>query len=145
MAAAPQRPYRRRRLLVNRSLQFPFVNAMVLALCVMAAACLAAVFLAVRITLSTYELSSDALIVALFNTVFWLVMVETAVIIPFVIWFGIWLTHKVAGPLVRIQAALAQMSRGDAPAQVRLRKGDMLTDLAEAINRLAGEIRRRSP
>ena len=144
MAAAPQRPYRRRRLLVNRSLQFPFVNAMVLALCVMAAACLAAVFLAVRITLSTYELSNDTLVVAFFNTIFWLVMVEVAVIIPFVVWFGIWLTHKVAGPLVRIHAVLAQMSRGDYDVRVKLRKGDMLASLADAINRLASERQSRS-
>ena len=145
MAATPRRTYRRRRLLVNRSLQFPFVNAMVLTLCAMAAACLAAVFLAVRITLSTYELSNDTLVVAFFNTIFWLVMVEVAVIIPFVVWFGIWLTHKVAGPLVRIQAGLAQMSRGDYHVHVRLRKGDLLMDLAELINHLASEIRRRSP
>mgnify|MGYP003394692249 CR=1 FL=1 len=145
MTATPHQPSRRRRLIVDRAIQLPFVKALVLVLCVVTAACLAAVFLAVRITLSTYELANDALIVALLNTVFWLVMVELVVLLPFVIWFGVWVTHKVAGPLVRIQAALAQMSRGDYQVHMRLRKGDRLMDLAELINRLAEEIRRRSP
>ena len=144
MNAAPPPSYHRRQLLVNRALQFPFVKAMIIALFVMAAASLGAVFLAVRITLSTYELSNDALVAALFNTVFWLVMVELVVVIPFVAWLGIWLTHKVAGPLVRIHAAIAQMAKGDYDVHVRLRKGDMLVDLADAINHLASEIRRRS-
>ena len=139
MDAKKTRPYRRRRLVVDRSLQFPFVNTMVTVLVAMAVASLAAVAFAVRITLSSYELSNNALIVALFDTVFWIVMLELVVVIPLVVWFGIWLTHKVAGPLVRIHAVLAQMSRGDYDVRVKLRKGDMLTSLADAINRLASE------
>ena len=135
---------RRRRLIVNRELQFPFVKAMVFVLCAMTTASLGAIVLATRITLSTYELSNDALFVALFNAVFWLVMVELVLVIPFVVWLGIWMTHKVAGPLVRVHAALSQMARGDYNVTVRLRKGDMLTDLADAVNHLAGEMRRRS-
>ena len=144
MEALSARSYHRRRLLVNRTLQLPFVRAWIIVLFAMSAATLVAVFIAIRLTLATYELSNDALAAGLFNTVFWFVMVELVVLIPFVVWLGVWLTHRVAGPLVRIQAALAQMVAGDYQVQLRLRKGDMLQDLAEAINRLARETHRRS-
>ena len=144
MPVSPSASNRRRRLIVNRALQFPFVKAMVLVLCAMTTASLATLVFAMRITLSTYELSNDALFVALFNTVFWLVMVQLVLVIPFVVWLGIWMTHKVAGPLVRVHAALSRMARGDYDVAIRLRKGDMLTDLADAVNHLSDEMRRRS-
>ena len=44
------------------------------------------------------------------------------------------LTHRVAGPLVRIQRALREMARGEPVRPIHLRKGDLLDDLVEALN-----------
>ena len=143
MGQAEHPAYKRRQFLVNRPLQLSFVRAMLLILLLMASAALAAMRMAVHVTLFTYELSDGALLKALFDTVFWIIVLEMIVLAPFVIWMGILLTHKVAGPLVRIHAALAQMAEGRFDIHISLRKGDALVELADAINRLALSLRNR--
>ena len=138
------RPYRRQHWLVNRSLQFRFVRAMLLVLLLMAVAAVLGVYLALWFTLYSFELLQDAYLVALFRTVSWTVVLELIVLVPLVSVFGIRLSHKVAGPLVRIRAALADMAQGRFDIRITLRKGDALTELAEDINRLAESLRNRS-
>lgn len=137
------RPYQRRRLVVNRALQFRFVRAMLVILVVMALAAVVAVFVAIRITLSTFELSQDAVVVSLFNVICWLIVLELLIVTPAVIWLGILLTHKIAGPLVRIGAALAQMAEGDYNIHIQLRRGDELREVAALVNHLAATLRSR--
>ena len=143
MTVTNPRRYRRRQLIVNRALQFPFVRVMVLSVCLMAAASLTAVSLAIRVTLSTFELSQDAVTVSLFNTASWMIVLELLLVTPVVVWLGILITHKVAGPLVRIRTALAQLAAGDFNVQIRLRQGDELADVADLINYLATSLRSR--
>ncbi|MBI4004225.1 MAG: hypothetical protein HY353_04305 [Candidatus Omnitrophica bacterium] len=138
------RPHRRQHWLVNRSFQFRFVRAMVLVLFVMAAAAVLGIYAAIWFTLYSFELVNDRYLVALFNTVSWTVVLELILLVPVVTWLGILVTHKVAGPLVRIRAALFQMTQGNFDIHLTLRKGDALTDLAEDINRLATFLRSRS-
>ena len=142
-ATSSPRPYQRRKVLVNRPLQLAFVKAMLLVLLTMALAALMAVQAAVRITLSTYELTTNALAIGLLNTVFWVMVLELLVLTPVFAWMGILLTHKVAGPLVRIRAALAQLTEGRYDLHISLRKGDSLVGIADDINRLAASLRNR--
>ncbi len=51
--------------------------------------------------------------------------------------------HPIAGPLFRIERELRKVGGGDLTLQLRLRKGDELKDLAEAINGMVGELRQR--
>jgi hypothetical protein len=143
-ALTEQRPYRRQHWLVNRSFQFRFVRAMLLVLLVMAVVAILGMYGALQLTIAAYDLRREAFIVALFNTVAWTVVVEFILLVPIVGWIGLLLTHKVAGPLVRIRAVLAEMTKGNFDIHLRLRKGDALTDLAEDINRLAAFLRSRS-
>ena len=136
--------YRRRRLVVNPALQFGFVKALLAVLGCMALATLLAVHVAIRLTLRTFGLGGDLVMTSLFSAIFWTVVLELVLISPVVIWFGIVMTHKIAGPLVRIHAALAEMAQGRYDIHLTLRKGDQLVDLAEAINRVAASLRRRS-
>lgn len=139
------RPYRRRRYLVDRPLQLRLVHALLGVLCVMALAAMAAVYCAIRVTLNAFELSGDALIVSLTNTIYWTIALQVLLMVPIVFWFGIRLTHAIAGPLVRIYAALDQLAHGHHDVQVTLRRGDQLTGLAAAVNRLAAALRSRTP
>ena len=143
MSPTTERPYRRRHWLVNPGLQFRFVRAMLLVLLVMAAAAILGIHLVLRFTLYSYELANDAFLVALFNTVSWTVVLELIVLVPIISWLGILLTHKIAGPLVRIRAALSEITKGNFDIHITLRKGDALTELAEDVNRLAAFLRSR--
>jgi len=131
-------------VLVDRTFQFRFVRVLLLVLCFLTLAAMGGVYLALQVTLRTFELVRDPVSVSLFSTVGLFVALELLLISPLVAWIGILLTHKVAGPLVRIHAAVAQMTEGNFDVRLKLRKGDALEDLAEAMNRLAASLRGRS-
>jgi len=113
-------------------------------LCVLTVIALGGVYLTLWAVLQSFNLQHDPVAVALFVTVSWSIALELLVVAPFVVWMGVILTHKVAGPLVRIHAGLAQMTHGNYNVHINLRKGDSLTDLADAVNNLAGSLRSRS-
>lgn len=144
MTPAARQPSRRRQWVVNRSLQFRFVGVMIFVLCLLTMAALAAVYSALWTTLSLFELLDDPVTVSLFTMVGLIVALQLLLVLPFVVWFGIRLTHRVAGPLVRIQAAISHMASGDFNVHLTLRKGDALPELADAINRLAASLRERA-
>jgi methyl-accepting chemotaxis protein len=55
-------------------------------------------------------------------------------ILPLVIWDVIKFTHRIVGPLVRLQNCLGQLARGEKVVELRFRKGDLLVDLQNAFN-----------
>jgi len=129
---------------VDRTFQFRFVGALLLFLSVLTVATLGGICFALWATLYTFELLSDPVTVSLFTTAGVIVAMELLLLAPVVIVTGILMTHKVAGPLVRIHAALAQMAEGNFDIHLTLRKGDALFELADSINRLAASLRRRA-
>ena len=143
MAPSTARPYRRRQLIVNRPLQYRFIGAMLLILLALSGIALATVSLTLWVTLRTFGQAHDPVAVALLTTVGWSLALELLIVAPFVIWMGVVLTHKVAGPLIRIQAALVRMTNGNYDINLRLRKADALVELAEGLNRLAASLRSR--
>ena len=143
MAPSAARPYRRRQLLVNRPLQYRFIGAMLVILVALSAIALATVYLTLWVTLRTFGAEHDAMAVSLFTTVWWSVIFELLLVAPFVVFMGVLLTHKIAGPLVRIQSALTRMTNGHYDVHLQLRKADALVELAESINLLAASLRTR--
>ena len=143
METAPAQSYRRRQYLVNRPLQYRFVGALLLFFLVLAVVVILGIYVALWGTLYSFELHQDPLTVALFRTVGWVVAVELLLLAPLVFLVGVFISHKVAGPLVRIHAVLAQMAEGRYDIRLTLRKGDALTELADDINRLAAALRQR--
>lgn len=55
-------------------------------------------------------------------------------ILPLVVWDVLVLTHKIAGPLVRFQKCLKQLSHGERVTPVQLRRGDLLLGFQDAFN-----------
>src|SRR5580704_15536655 len=53
---------------------------------------------------------------------------------PIFIWDVIRCTHRVAGPLVRLEQTLLRMAKGETVQEIRFRKGDWLTSLERALN-----------
>lgn len=68
-----------------------------------------------------------------------LVSMGTGLLVLVVI-FTVLITHRVAGPLVRILAALRALPRSGAVPPLRLRKGDELGELATEVNRVAEQL-----
>ncbi len=143
MAKQATSPYKRRRILVNPSLQRRFAHVMLLALAVLTMGALACTYLALWIAVTVYGLRDDPVTTMLFSTVGLMITFELVLIAPCVAWFAILQTHKIAGPLVRIMTALERMTQGDFTVHVKLREGDAINEVADAVNRLAESLRAR--
>lgn len=59
---------------------------------------------------------------------------STALLLPIAAWFGITLSHRIAGPWYRLEVILRGMAEGSFTKDVTLRTGDELQSLASAIN-----------
>ncbi len=57
--------------------------------------------------------------------------------------FAIWVTHKFVGPQVALRRYIRRLQEGDYAAVCRLRTGDELGSVAEALNELARELERK--
>ncbi len=67
-------------------------------------------------------------------------MINLLLLIPVVILFAIYLSHKIAGPLVRIERDIRAIAGGDLKTRLSLRKRDELKSLAGSINEMAESI-----
>ena len=55
---------------------------------------------------------------------------------------AIFLSHRIAGPLYRLQRHLDEVGEGKEPGDVKFRKGDLYQELAEACNKVMARLRR---
>jgi hypothetical protein len=53
---------------------------------------------------------------------------------PVLIWDVVRCTHRVAGPLVRLENTLLRMAQGETVREIKFRKGDWLNSLEQALN-----------
>lgn len=61
-------------------------------------------------------------------------LVCAALVFPLIFMDMIYLTHRIAGPLVRFQNTLRRMSEGEVVRHIQLRDGDLLDELRDAFN-----------
>ena len=55
---------------------------------------------------------------------------------------GLWLSHKVAGPLLKMREAVGEVTRGNLEVEVAIRKGDLLHEHIKDLNRMVETLRR---
>lgn len=55
---------------------------------------------------------------------------------------AVFLSHRIAGPLYRLERHLSTVGAGSEPCDVRFRKGDLYQPLAEACNMVMARLRR---
>ena len=140
-----QPTYKRTQYLVDRAYQLRFVTRLfMVVLAVAVTSSLIASFLLWR-QLYQPEMGSTSALVTGLVAVAATLLVELLLAIPLVFLLGIRQSHRVVGPMKRIQKALEAIGRGDFSQRITLRQGDVLWDLAEAINTMAAELEKRSP
>jgi signal transduction histidine kinase len=83
-------------------------------------------------------------LVEIFNTIYLRLLVGFFLLLPMSAISAILVSHKIAGPLVRIKRALTQMIKGDYTLFIKLRKGDQLQDVADQINMLAEKLKKKN-
>ena len=141
-AQAPQ-SFKRRHWLVHPGYQLRVATLLLAGSVLMVVTTLCLVYYALWSTLRALQLEHEAVYVEVFKAAAWMVTAEMVVLIPLVMVGAILLTHQVVGPLNRIRTAIQQMAHGQFDCNLILRKGDVLIDLAEDLNRLAVSLRSR--
>lgn len=69
------------------------------------------------------------------------IIISVLLITPLVALIGIYLSHQIAGPIVRMEHYMNDMASGNLAGKLVLRKGDELIMLADGINRLTESIK----
>jgi hypothetical protein len=73
------------------------------------------------------------------QTVLFTVLLQAAAIFL----FGLFFSHRLAGPIYAISRKLKEIKGGAIPRDVKLRRGSLVTDLAEHLNDALGSLRDR--
>lgn len=80
-------------------------------------------------------------LISIVNMVNIRILMSLLLITPLVVVIGIYASHKIAGPIYRIERFLSGMASGEFSNQLTLRKNDELVSLAEGINIVSESIK----
>jgi methyl-accepting chemotaxis protein len=78
----------------------------------------------------------QARLVGILNVIYWRMFLGFVIIIPVAFVSAILVSHKIAGPLVRIRRILGKIAQGDFSGTIILRRKDELQDVADLINKM---------
>jgi methyl-accepting chemotaxis protein len=80
-------------------------------------------------------------LIAIVNMVNMRILLSLLLATPLVVIIGIYASHRIAGPIYRIEKFLNNMASGEFSDQLILRKNDELISLANGINRVVESIK----
>jgi methyl-accepting chemotaxis protein len=80
---------------------------------------------------------------AIMRTINLTLLLRVLFIAPLVAFVAIILSHRIAGPLYRIEKYITGVAKGDFSERLTLRKRDELKDLASAINNMTEDLKSR--
>ena len=72
---------------------------------------------------------------------FWPTLVASAFMLPIIVWDVMRVSHRFAGPMIRLRHAMRDLADGKEVSQVTFRGGDHWTEFADHFNRLNERIR----
>jgi len=130
--------FKRKQIIVSAKFQLKYVGLILLLMFITAVVCSYVVYYTGMILLAEKlaNVYPQGRLVAIINTVNMRIMLSVLFLTPFVAYIGIYLSHKIAGPIYRMEKFLGSMSKGDLTTSIVLRKGDELGTVADSINAL---------
>jgi nitrogen fixation/metabolism regulation signal transduction histidine kinase len=134
---------RRKQKLTKSGLQLKLISAF------LAMAVVAALFQVVLLNISLLNLTEDlgvqtTEVIARFSTILMRnLLITMGVLVPFMLVFGILITHRIAGPIYKFERYLESIARGEEQGDCKLRKGDELHDLCERLNTAVRALKQR--
>ena len=118
--------FKRTQYFISKQFQLKYVGLILLLMFVTAVVCSYFVYYTLMILMGE-KLASvypQGRLMAIINTVNFRVLALLLLITPFVAALGIYLSHKIAGPIHRIERFLSDMATGNLVSRLILRKGD---------------------
>ena len=142
------RTYQRKQYLVDRSYQLRFVRRLTFLFAIICFIAIASSLIATAILWKNMyrpELEQQTHIAAAFIGMATVLLVELLISIPITYFWGIRQSHQIVGPMKRLTQAIDAIGQGDFSQRLILREGDVLADVATAINQMAEHLQKRSP
>ncbi len=134
--------FKRKQFIVARGFQLKYAGIILLLMFLTAGFCSYAIYYTTMISFGE-KLASvypQGQLVSIVNLVNFRILVSILVISPLVGFLGIYLSHKIAGPIYRIEKSIGGMVAGDLSSHITLRRGDEMVTLADSVNRLTDSL-----
>jgi len=134
---------RRKRYLVTPAFQLRYTGLILFCLFAVSAVCMLTVYYS-SVSLLGEKLAHvypQGRLVAAVKEVNLIIASRLLVLIPVLVFAGIMLSHRIAGPTYRIERTLREIGRGNLDIRITLRKRDELAGIAEAINDMTAGLR----
>ncbi len=134
-----EKPIFRKKYIIKKGLQFRYIG-LIFALVILACIVTGYTVFATGWTLLGEKLANvypQGRLVDVFKTTNMTLIKNLLFISPLIFTLGLLFSHKIAGPLYRIEKTIDEIAKGNLGLRIRLRKGDELRDLADTINSMA--------
>jgi methyl-accepting chemotaxis protein len=135
--------FKRRQYLVAKKFQLRYVGWILLFMFLTAVLCSYIIYYTTMVLLGEKlaNVYPQGRLLSIVHTVNFRILMSFLVASPLVIVIGIYLSHKIAGPIYRMERFLDNMAAGDFSSRIVLRLGDELMTLADAMNRLGDSLK----
>lgn len=129
---------RRRRYITDKSIQYKYVGLILLCMAVLLLVAMGIIYYVgwSQLVAKMADVYPQARLVSILKMVYWRLFLGFLLLVPFAVASAILLSHRVAGPLVRIKRSLERIAEGDFDFVLNLRKTDELQYIAEVINKI---------
>lgn len=141
--------YKRRQYWVNQKIQWPFTKAILL-VSVFSGIFGAIIAFGIGVVIASVKSGAGDFstilqwLLAPNKLVFLLILFGFFGFIAIMAWYGVRLSHKIAGPLIPILRGLERLRQGDFSQPIRIRQEDLLHDLVEELNKTIEILRQRN-
>lgn len=130
---------RRKQYFIKKRLQFKYLlfvfSAMLLPTLVCGTALYYLIWQTVAAEVAVPEAIAESLIPAL-EKVNMILLITLPIIFVVMLLLAIIISHRIAGPIYRLEKELAEISKGDYSRRIKLRSRDELQEIAEGVNSL---------
>jgi len=130
--------YKRTQYFVAKKFQLKYVGMILLLVSLTAIMCSYVIYYTMMLTMGDKlaNVYPQGRLISIVNAVNFRILFSMFIVIPIVVMIGIYTSHKIAGPIYRIEKFLASMAEGNMSLPLTLRKNDELVSLAGGINRV---------
>ncbi|MDD5634757.1 MAG: hypothetical protein PHW46_05740 [Candidatus Omnitrophica bacterium] len=81
-------------------------------------------------------------VISIFHTANMALLLRLLLLTPLFVYIGIRLSHRIAGPIFRIENYIDKLMSGDYSQDLTLRKGDELQSIADKLSKLSQKLRK---
>ncbi|MFW6134534.1 MAG: HAMP domain-containing protein [Elusimicrobiota bacterium] len=128
--------YKRKNYLTEKKYQIKYTSVIILAMLIVAVVIGAATY---------WDISSNLSVEQAIDLMQWdKYIIRIILLIAAASIAGIFLSHKIIGPIHRLEDAIEELNNGEFDVKLKLRSGDEFSNLAEQVNTLSTRLKKYS-